>query len=588
MYRFFFLALNLIFVLSSYSGTRINYIEPPPGAEFVNINNNIIIGFESCVQLNESQTAECIKIRGSKSGTHDGHVIICQENKKIIFKPSEPFKTGEVIYISLTGRLSEAVYRGKNISSYNFFTAVSNINIDRFDYLTCEPKSPESDVFTKDLINPPPLNVLVNNNPAPGYLFTTPYFGGYWLLITRTNGTHYWYAYQLPQMGDFKVQPNGNLTYYSLQRRIHYELNSNYNRIDSFYCGNGYRADVHELRVLNNGHALLMAYDPQIVDMSQIVPGGNPHATVIGLIIQEIDENKNVVFQWRSWDHFAITDAQHVNLLDSVIDYVHGNAIESDNDGNLLISSRHLNEITKINRTTGDIIWRFGGPHNQFSFTNDTVRFTYQHAVRRISNGNITLFDNGNYHTPPFSRAVEYSLNETAMTATLVWQYRRTPSVFGFWGGYVQRLSNGNTLIGWGGTTPTLTEVKPNGTVAYEAAFQPSYVTTYRVYKFDWSGPPLSTEGGSGLIPSAFRLGWNYPNPFNPVTAITYDIPKASQVELTVFDVTGRQLKKLVSEFKQPGSYRVTFDGTQYSSGLYFYRLTAGDFTETKKMILLK
>ena len=79
---------------------------------------------------------------------------------------------------------------------------------------------------------------------------------------------------------------------------------------------------------------------------------------VVGLIIEEQDENKNVVFQWRSWDHFKITDATYdIDLTDSVVDYVHGNAIEVDDDGNLLISSRHMDEVTKIDRQTGEIIW---------------------------------------------------------------------------------------------------------------------------------------------------------------------------------------------------------------------------------------
>jgi len=71
--------------------------------------------------------------------------------------------------------------------------------------------------------------------------------------------------------------------------------------------------------------------------------------------------------------------------------------ISYDNDGNLLISSRHLDEITKINRTTGSIIWRLGGKNNQFAFPNDSLGFSHQHAIRRIGNENILLFDNGNF-----------------------------------------------------------------------------------------------------------------------------------------------------------------------------------------------
>ncbi len=96
------------------------------------------------------------------------------------------------------------------------------------------------------------------------------------------------------------------MTYFDCLTGKYYAEDSQYNIVDSFYCGNGYSTDTHELRVLNNGHALLMSYDPQNVDMSLIVPGGDPNAIVIGLIIQEIDENKNVVFQWRSWDHFQL------------------------------------------------------------------------------------------------------------------------------------------------------------------------------------------------------------------------------------------------------------------------------------------
>ena len=155
---------------------------------------------------------------------------------------------------------------------------------------------------------------------------------------------------------DFRKQPNGLMTYHRGEK--YYAEDAEHNLIDSFACGNGYTTDFHELQFDENGHAFLISYDPQIVDMSQIVSGGNPNATVYGIIIQELDENKNVVFQWRSWDHIEITEAIHENLTAATVDYVHTNAIDIDNDGNIMISSRHLSEVTKIDRVTGDIIWR--------------------------------------------------------------------------------------------------------------------------------------------------------------------------------------------------------------------------------------
>src|SRR4029078_10990761 len=111
--------------------------------------------------------------------------------------------------------------------------------------------------------------------------------------------------------------------------------------------------DLHDLRVLQNGNALLMSYDVQVIDMSQIVQGGQKDAHVTGLIIQEIDRQKNVIFQWRSWDHFEITDADSVNLSLGMVDYAHGNSLEIDYDGHFIISSRNMSEITKINNITG-------------------------------------------------------------------------------------------------------------------------------------------------------------------------------------------------------------------------------------------
>ena len=94
---------------------------------------------------------------------------------------------------------------------------------------------------------------------------------------------------------------------------------------------------------------------------------------------------------------------------------------------------------------------------------------------------------------------------------------------------------------------------------------------------------PLSNE-----VPEQFVLSQNYPNPFNPSTAIKFDIPKSSPVKLSVFDVTGREIEVLVNENLSAGSYSVSWDAGKVSSGIYFYRLTAGDFVQTKKMMLIK
>jgi hypothetical protein len=91
-----------------------------------------------------------------------------------------------------------------------------------------------------------------------------------------------------------------------------------------------------------------------------------------------------------------------------------------------------------------------------------------------------------------------------------------------------------------------------------------------------------------GSVPTKFALHQNYPNPFNPVTVIRYELPEASAVKVQVFDVLGRVVATVVNEQRDAGIYEVPFNASGLSSGTYFYRLQAGTFVETKKMMLVK
>jgi hypothetical protein len=90
------------------------------------------------------------------------------------------------------------------------------------------------------------------------------------------------------------------------------------------------------------------------------------------------------------------------------------------------------------------------------------------------------------------------------------------------------------------------------------------------------------------IEPSRYNLEQNYPNPFNPTTTIKYELPELSFVTLRVYDVLGGEIVILVNEEKTGGSYEVEFNARTLTSGIYFYQLQAGDFVETKKMVLMK
>ena len=95
-------------------------------------------------------------------------------------------------------------------------------------------------------------------------------------------------------------------------------------------------------------------------------------------------------------------------------------------------------------------------------------------------------------------------------------------------------------------------------------------------------------EGGISELPEEFVLFQNYPNPFNPVTSIKFNIPKSSIVKLIVYDALGREIVLLVNEYLNPGTFEAEWNSAGYASGIYYYKLLAGNYSETKKMVLLK
>jgi N-acetylneuraminic acid mutarotase len=99
---------------------------------------------------------------------------------------------------------------------------------------------------------------------------------------------------------------------------------------------------------------------------------------------------------------------------------------------------------------------------------------------------------------------------------------------------------------------------------------------------------PTGIHGNLSQVPSEYLLSQNYPNPFNPATVISFGIPKAGVVKLTVSDISGKEVSKLVNDYKEAGTYKINFDASSLSSGIYFYKIESGTFVETKKMALLK
>ena len=99
---------------------------------------------------------------------------------------------------------------------------------------------------------------------------------------------------------------------------------------------------------------------------------------------------------------------------------------------------------------------------------------------------------------------------------------------------------------------------------------------------------PVGIDPNNQNVPSEYRLEQNYPNPFNPTTTVKYALPKASNVTLRIYDMVGNEVMSVVNGHQAAGNYVETIDASSLASVVYFYKLTAGDFTESKKMSVVK
>jgi len=202
---------------------------------------------------------------------------------------------------------------------------------------------------------------------------------------------------------------------------------------------------------------------------------------VLDGIVQELDiETGEVLFEWHSLEHVGLEEA-----YTKPYDYFHINSIDVYDENHLLISSRNTCTVYKVDRKTGEVVWRLGGKKSDFEMGPGTVT-AFQHDARRHPDGTLTVFDNRNEYVDEQSRAIVLKLDEEAMTAKLVHEYTHPNKVLSATQGNVQVLENGNVFVGWG-SEPVLSEFSSDGELLFSASF-PAESESYRAFRFQWSG----------------------------------------------------------------------------------------------------
>ena len=483
----------------------------------VSNETNIIFRHTSIIDQS-TLTSKLLRVEGSVSGVHSGDLLLADDGKTIVFNPDIVFTSNEEVSVVMAQGVQ--TFTGVEIPecSFSFTTAIGGI--EQFpgaalsDDISLE--GIQNPVATKmavsnALLPAPVITIDSINNPSPGYIFmatwdrNVPAEYGNFIFVLDQNGAVVDSVRVNGAPFDFQIQQNGLLTYalggFSSNVPLpgeglqHMVLDENLVLVDSFKMKNGYTTDFHEFKMLPNGHVMMMAYHTIIYDLSTVVDSGQTDASLVINIIQEQDRDKNVVFEWRNIDYIPIIDSDE-DLSKSRVNYSTLNAFDIDDDGNILASFRNHSEIMKISRETGELLWRMGGRHGEFTYVgeheeNAPYYHARQHNIRRRPNGNITLFDNGQYHTPPYSRAVEYELDEEDKVATLVseWSYPNG-NIFCVTAGNAELLSDGGWFIGFGVPNPQFVkrnavEVHPDGSVALELSL-PDGVLAYRLTKLPW------------------------------------------------------------------------------------------------------
>jgi hypothetical protein len=313
-------------------------------------------------------------------------------------------------------------------------------------------------------------------DPSPGYVaFAAANYG----LVIDNAGRVVWYHFFPNGVGlSFQPQPNGryvarpNPPAGETARWVEVDPLGNTTR--TLGCARGLHARLHDLIAAADGSYWVLCDEVRTVDMSAV--GYSSSAPVQGTVVQHVGATGHLLFEWSPFDHFDIdlSILEPADLSGANINWTHGNALDLDGDGNLLVSFRNLNEITKIDPRSGAVLWRMGGARNQFHFENaGSPPFARQHAVRAISERSVLLLDN--LGESGASRAETYEIDEPARTVRLSNSYASSAGVVAQLGGSVQGLSGGHTLVSFGNGA-SVEEYDAAGNVVWRMLGNPGYV----------------------------------------------------------------------------------------------------------------
>ena len=288
-------------------------------------------------------------------------------------------------------------------------------------------------------------------------------------------------------------------------------LDSSYREVARVRAGNGRQMDLHEFVLTPQGTALFTCYPETVrTDLSSV--GGPSDGEAVEAIIQEVDvQSGRVLLEWRSLDHIPVSESYHSS--GEPYDYMHANSIDLTPDGNLLVSARHTWALYKLDRRTGQVIWRLGGKRSDFRMESGS-RFAWQHDARALSDRQITVFDTGAgpQKTESQSRGIVLEVDAAGKTVRLARSYRHPRPLLADALGSVQMLPDGRVLVGWG-SQPYASEFAADGRLLADVELGSGH-RSYRAYRYRWTArptdaPALVTKRHHAKRAGMLYVSWN-------------------------------------------------------------------------------
>lgn len=494
-------------------------VSPLPGTEDASPSTQISFLGEAGTKVSN------VSVVGSRSGSHPGKVKPYSTGTGASFVPNKPFQAGEQVAVhALVGFGAGTAQRPVT----TVFTVAHQASVSQAEF----PKEPGNKHAIQHYASAPsltPSTVTVTTAAKPGAasgdLFMAPYQGegAPGQMIAEQNGALVWF-HPLPkgvESTNFQVQQyegkpvltwwQGRILGVGFGQGEDVVYDSSYKQIATIRAGNGYRADLHEVRLTSQGTAWIDEFDPIHMNLSSV--HGAKNGILTDGVVQEIDVKTGLVmWEWHALGHVALTDST-LKPSNSTYpwDYIHVNSIDPGSFKDVLLSSRNMCALYDVDIKTGAFNWQLGGKHSTFKLGPGAKTY-FQHDAEWQPGGLISVFDNG--ASPPKekqSRGVLLKPDFAHKTVTLTKAFTNpTHKLLAVAQGNMLGLPGGAWLMGYG-NLPNFTEYSSSGEVLLDGTLGKG-VQNFRTYLSPWSGHPTAppaiaaTRGGTSVT---VQTSWN-------------------------------------------------------------------------------